>query len=444
MRKTLFLFTAAMAIALHAAEIPEYSDHFKKPSWRIINTPDRIAVKDRVMLNDTDKRLLPTTNAIRGSQPVGTKFRFSITNTDSGKYKLGFMLRDKRKKHHFYWSDELTGSASYTFTLPLSAQSVTPLIQGKGRYKTVRIVRLLDYDYRIEATPAYQLVEDPAKAEPVKFQLFYKEKAVPGAKLTVLGPEAYHESGATARAYVIKGDPAPFKAVAKNIKIQKPVDILYIGDSLTHFDIGLNHVDKVGYFLNMYNPGKVRVWNYACGGDYTARILNRFNGKKQGRWGYRYDDIWLRSYDWAIIFLGHNDTKASSKNGYKTALVPPEQQKNDYEKIIALLKSKGVKRIILMSSSSSNFELCKKNADKIGSKRIHSRFGDPVHQEAFNRVLQELAKKHKLEYFDLYTPMKAVKDKAKLLNPLDGVHLTPEGHDYVAIKTLEYLAAHQE
>ena len=40
---------------------------------------------------------------------------------------------------------------------------------------------------------------------------------------------------------------------------------------------------------------------------------------------------------------------------------------------------------------------------------------------------------------DIYTPMKALGDKAALLRPTDGVHLTPKGHVWVAEREYEYL-----
>ncbi len=443
--KKILLALCAVAGILSADEITMYQDNFRLASWRIINTKERPKVENKTLIVDTDKRLLPAGISIRGAQPFGTKFRITITNTTADKYKLGFLFRDTKRKNEFAMSKELQGNGSFEFTLPRDATSVTPIIWGKGKYKNVKVVRLINYDYRVAAYPAYQLVKDPAKAEKVVFKLFHKEKVVPNGKIKVNGLSAAHETGATIKAFVVKGNPEPFKAAAKNIKLKNKVDILYIGDSLTHYDYGFNHTDKVGYFLNMFNPGKAQVWNYACGGDDIVRIVKRFNGNKSGRWGFRYNDIWNRSYDWAFIFLGHNDTKANSKDNYKIAVVPPAQQKAEYEKLIALLKSKGVKRIILMSASSSNFELCKKNAEnaRIKLKRHVNRFGDPARQEDFNKVLIDLAKKHNVEYLDIYTPMKAVKNKASLLNPIDGVHLSPSGHDYVAIKTLEYLSKNQ-
>ena len=68
-------------------------------------------------------------------------------------------------------------------------------------------------------------------------------------------------------------------------------------------------------------------------------------------------------------------------------------------------------------------------------------FGIPEHQENFNKVLQQLAKENSFYYMDVYTPMVKMGQaaKAKLLNPKDGVHLSPAGHDFIALKTLEFL-----
>ena len=440
--KSLIIALAAAATLVHAAEIQMYADNFRQPSWRILNSTKRLKVDNKTLIVDTDKRILPAGVSIRGEQPFGARFKVTVTNTEKGKYKIGFLLRGYKKENKFYLSNDLQGTGTFEVALPMNARNLTPIIWGKGKYKNIRVVRLVDHDYRIAACPAYQLVADPAKAEKVSFKLFHKEKEVPNGKVKVQDLNAAHESGATMQAYIVKGNPAPFEKIAKNVKIKEKVNILYLGDSLTHFDYGFNHTDKVGYFLNKFNPGKVQVWNYACGGDDIDRIVKRLNGNRSGRWGFRYDDLWKRSYDWAFIFLGHNDTKANSKDNYKIAVVPPAKQKAEYEKLIKFLRAKGVKRIVLMSASSSNFEVCKKNADsaRIKLKRHVNRFGDPVHQEAFNKVLIDLAKKYNLEYMDIYTPMKALKNKASMLNPGDGVHLSPAGHDFVAIETLKYLS----
>ncbi len=274
--------------------------------------------------------------------------------------------------------------------------------------------------------------------QPITFTLYHQGKIVENAQIIEQGQEAFHrQSGATAYAWIDKADPSRFDAAAKKIQLEKPVKILYLGDSLTHFDSGHNHVDKVGFFLNKYNPGKAEVYNYACGGDDIQRIVKRLGGDSSGKYGKHYQDLWTRSYDWVFVFLGHNDTKASSANQFKEPVISPELQRKLYEDLLTRLKAQGVQRIILISASSSNAELCRKNSSKI--ERIHNRFGEPEHMEEFNRVLIELAKEHSLEYLDVYEPMKALPDKASLLNPNDGVHLTEAGHDFIAIENLKFL-----
>ena len=435
MKKVILPLLAAASLVSIADETL-YTDNFKRPTWRVINTKN-FASAEKGVIQLTDSK--PYFRALAGEQPFGAKFKFSIERVDEGSYKLGFVIYPigKSKKIIKVESKELTGKGEFTVELPARSNALGMTIQGPGKYRNPQLVRIVDPSYRLEADPPYQLVS--GKAKPVGFVLYHNEKEVPDAHIREDGLEAVHpESGATVQAFVDQGDPAPFDAIAKQIKIEKPVSILYLGDSLTHFSIGRNHVDKVGYFLNKFNPDKVKVWNYACGGDDIERVVQRLHGTARGRWKNRYHDLWARKYDWAIVFLGHNDTKASSATGYKDPMVPPAKQKAAYQELIGELKKRGITRIILFSSTSSNYDVCKQNAAKI-KDRIHSRFGDPVHQEAFNRVLQELAKENNLEYLDLYTGMKALPDKASLLKPTDGVHLSDKGHDYVALKTLEYL-----
>ncbi len=436
MKKLLF----GTLIGITAAAIADetlYTDNFTRPTWRIINTGNYAKTENRTLVLEGPERYF---RAVAGSRPFGGKIRFSIEKIDDGSYKIGLVMYPETKKPgrklQTVMSPDLNGRGELQIELPMRVGSLGLIIQGQGKYRNPKLEQLFDPAYRLEAVPPYQLVS--GKAKPVSFVLYHNGKEVPDARLRENGPDAVHpESGATAHAYIDRGDPAPFDAAARGIKIEQPVSILYIGDSLTHYNIGHNHVDKVGYFLDKYNPDQVKVWNYACGGDDIQRIVQRLHGKASGRWKNRYRDLWSRNYDWAVIFLGHNDTKASSAKNYGEAVIPPAKQKELYRELIAELRNRGIKRIILFSSTSSNFELCKKNAAKI--KRAHNRFGDPAHLEAFNRALQELAKENRLEYLDLYTEMKALPDKASLLNPRDGVHLTDRGHNYVALKTLQYL-----
>jgi len=229
-----------------------------------------------------------------------------------------------------------------------------------------------------------------------------------------------------------------------------PVRVLYLGDSLSDFDRGSNQVDRLQAKLDAAEPRQVSLYNYSIRGDYIDRVLDRLAGKKGTYALDRFNGIWGRQYDWAFVFLGHNDTRARSDTGFNEPLVPLATVAPGYEKLIGILRGKGIKRIIIVSPASSNFELCRANAEKRlaaikagkgGKSKSAVRFGDPRHMEAFREAVRGVAAAQGCEFFDLYTSMKALPDKASYFSPSDGVHLSAKGHEYVAQKTFEYLAA---
>lgn len=251
--------------------------------------------------------------------------------------------------------------------------------------------------------------------------------------------------GVVATAAIARVEPAAFAALdqaAARVKLTRPLHILYLGDSLLDFNRGLNTADKVNYFLHKYNPGKASFRNAAIGGDYITRVERRLDGKEKYR-AETYASLFTPPADLVFILLGHNDTKTNSKNNFSEATVPPEQQEASYRQVIDRLRREMPQaRIVLLSSTSSNYEMiAAKSAEKLKTAtKPFSRFGEPARMEAFNQVLKKLADELKLEYVDLYTPMRDLPDKAALLNPNDGVHLTLAGHDYLAARLLEFLA----
>lgn len=296
-------------------------------------------------------------------------------------------------------------------------------------------------DYEIKANPHYQMVVD--KPAPVAFTLYRDGAPVPGAALEISkdGLSAKDpKSGATCKAYADRSAEAPeLEALAAKVSLPRHVNVLFLGDSLTHLDLGHNHLDKTEYFLNRAHPGKITFFNYACGGDSIVEVMERMEGKNKGKYWDRYADIWCNAYDWAFVSLGHNDTKAMSREDFKVPNVTPERQTKEYTRLIGLLREKGIRRIILVSSTCSNFEVCKACSARRG-KKVHNRFGEPRHMIAFNETLQRIAAEQGVEYMDVYSDMSRREDRASLVNPHDGVHLTEKGHTYFSRKTLEYLA----
>ena len=229
--------------------------------------------------------------------------------------------------------------------------------------------------------------------------------------------------------------------------VKHPVRVLYLGDSLSDFDRGSNHVDRLQAKLDALSPRCVSIYNYAVRGDYIERMTERFRGGTNCTSRTAYEGIWGRQYDWAIVFLGQNDTRAWSETGFSVPEMSEAQLRSGFGELIALLKSKGIGRIILVSASSSNFEFTTRKAAMIQAamasgktkKRRVVRYGDPRFLETYNAVLIDLARASGVEYMDIYTPMKSLPDKATFLRPTDGVHLTPKGHAWVAEREYEYL-----
>ena len=240
-------------------------------------------------------------------------------------------------------------------------------------------------------------------------------------------------------------------AVADNAQAATPARVLYLGDSISDFDRGSNHVDRLQAKLDAATPRMVSIYNYAIRGDYIDRLLDRLDGKKGTFALDRFNGIWGRQYDWAFVFLGHNDTRATSETDFAEPLVPIAAVAPGYEKLVAILREKGVSRIILVSPSSSNFEQCSENAEKRlaalkagkgGKAKVAVRFGDPKLMEAFAEAVRGVAAARGCEYFDVYTDMKTVPDKASYFRPGEGVHLSAKGHEYIAQRTFEYLQSH--
>ena len=231
--------------------------------------------------------------------------------------------------------------------------------------------------------------------------------------------------------------------LARHAKIDAPTSILYLGDSLTDFDRGSNHVDKLQFYLNKYNPGKVTIRNYAVGGGTVASLLANLGVAAAGRpdkFASRYDGIWDRAYDHAFVFLGHNDSKVTSASGYTEMFVPEAKQEELFRELIELLKSKGIGRITLVSASSSDAEVRRRHAEKKAAQGVpHNLFGVPKYLEKFNRMLRAKTDQYgNVDYLDLYSPMRELPNKSALFKPNDGVHLNQLGHEFVAAREILY------
>lgn len=237
---------------------------------------------------------------------------------------------------------------------------------------------------------------------------------------------------------------AKLDETAKKIRLKHPLRIVYIGDSLYDFDRGHNAADQVHYWLGKYNPGKASFFNASVRGDDILSVEARLKRNRKVRRPNAYDVFPSLSPNLVFLMLGHNDTKASSSNGFSTPAIPPEIQEKAYRNVIRILrKTWPDARIVLVSSTSPDTVFLKERAKSDLKKNGKAyRFGDPEKLEAYNVVLNKIAQEKNLDYLDYYNTMKALprEQKKRLLRENDGLHMKNAGYLFLTLELLNYLS----
>ncbi|OQA80776.1 MAG: GDSL-like Lipase/Acylhydrolase [Lentisphaerae bacterium ADurb.Bin242] len=422
----------------------------------------------------------------RIDSPWGRRFSYSMKARGSGELYLGCLeyTKDSQDKivSKLIYSAPLVLKKEEWQEIKMNIQSTeptlirfAPLIEVRGENAAAYLDEgSLVYSpapgAAMSVSPAHLVAEDGKPLPEVAFRLTENGKPVPDAALKAfLGGKLQDSAtdrdgrfvvrpgdkdsellvsavkyGVAADVFIDRLSPAAWNrtdGLARKIKLEKPVSILYLGDSLSDFERGRNYADKVNFWLNRYHPGKAAFRNAGVGGDYITRVRQRMI---QGG-AYRqeqYDRLLETPYDYIFIFLGHNDTRCLSTKNYEVPQVTPEEQKTAYREVIGHLRKHSKARIVLVSPTSSNFEVCKQSADKQKAlDKVHALFGQPAMLEAFDAVLRQLAEEENLDYLDVYAPMKNEAEKAALFSPSDGVHLTEAGNRFLTDLFLEYLAS---
>ena len=225
-----------------------------------------------------------------------------------------------------------------------------------------------------------------------------------------------------------------FAEVASAFKVSGKIHCLFIGDSLTDFDRGHNSIDKLNFWMQKYNPGRFSIRNAAVRGDYITRVEQRLKGEKAFM-QERYDNLFAEKYDLIVFWLGHNDTRADSQSGYQKALIPPEEQDASFRRVIQLIRQSSQAPILLISPSPSNAAMLQERADKQAAGKRVILYGKAEHVQAFDQTLQKLAADLQLGYLNITSPFKQ-QPELPLLFREDGVHLSENGHRFVALQLL--------
>lgn len=424
-------------------------------------------------------------------EPAGMKYSFKIWAKGKGMLHIGAIKyaapEPPRKEPYIYdWQEkgtELTDKwqeISYLIdvsTTPASSMRLIVELRGEGEafLDDASLTLITDPNAKIDPLQKYAI--NPINSTPqIKFQTSAPGKmtfvmlsdeenkfnacltltsddkgivTVPPEKIPSAIPSAIKitaacngASATTFASFVTKEDFHKSLAIAKKINATKSFHILYFGDSLTDFARGHNFADKVDFWLNLAKPGQESFHNAGVGGDFITRMEDRLAGRKAHR-AYMYDGVFHTPADIIFIFLGHNDTKASSTHDFKIPTVTPETQKLSYEKVLDMIRAKSNAKIVLLSASSSVEEICRVNTERrVKDGKTASFFGIPKYLEAFNETVKLICSQQKLDYLDVYTPTKNYPDKPTLFNKNDGVHLSEKGHAFIADLILNYLANH--
>ena len=219
-------------------------------------------------------------------------------------------------------------------------------------------------------------------------------------------------------------------ARAKAVQLPDGEHLVFVGDSLTAHMRGYNYVDKVRGWLQQKHGDRVRVTNAGVGGDFITRVAKRLDV-----------DVIAIKPTHVFIFLGHNDSKASSRSDYKQHCVAPETFGKAYAEVVRKIKDKTGARVTVMSSTSSVYEITRATAEAASKAgRAHNFFGRPQDLELFNRLAGKAADACGAAYLDVYEPTRTHANKPTLFTP-DGVHLSNEGNRFIALQVLRYLAS---
>ncbi len=414
----------------------------------------------------------------RRTEFAGRRFRLTVFAKGSGDIYPGFLVTypksAKLKRNTMYAKSEKPGKLSekyrpYTFEADFSDSAplgVTPIVEvrGENSMASIRMVRMEAISGKgaeMSVVSPLAVVEKNSAAPAREFKFSKADATVQtmqfaanGSSEIVIQPEISNDKGlikvpvqgkvadltkiiasaegAYAVSYALGIDKAVYKrldSVAKKIKADKPLSILYLGDSLNDFDRGYNSVDQAAAFLHKYNPGKFNIFNYSVAGDYITRVEERLLGKRADK---RFTGIFDRPYDLVIISLGNNDTRATSKGNYDNPLVPVKEIKPAFERVIEILRkaNPGVPVWLLSASRSDSDKMVEKSNKATAAGKTGIRFGIAKHAENFNKAVQETVASGKdLRYIDIYTPMCKEFDPA---NYADGVHLSIKGHSLFA------------
>lgn len=412
---------------------------------------------------------------------AGTTILVTVTAKGEGELMAGLLVYHPGVRRPEYLPGKfvkLSGeyqSCDFEQTIPWRCHKIQPYLEVKGTgtafVREFRMAAQLDPEVSVAAADALTVVRPGGPLPEVSFrtnrpgaafavaQLNLNNHRVRDAKVkadgagTVKFPTVDQgrgvwevsaaRSGRAATSYLVKeGAAADFDrsdALAKRIKLTKPLHILIIGDSLSDFYRGYNYVDRLNFWLNRHNPDMVTIRNAGVRGDFVARVHDRLLGtvgKANNIYEQsRYDRLFDEKYDMIFIFLGQNDARTPKKLNYAKPLTEPKAQYEGLKAILAFIRERSDAKIVLISPSPCCAELIE--ARRAKAKKNFVLFGKREFVDDYDLVNRRFCEEFKLDYIDILNPMRSHPD-LKTLYVRDGVHLSLIGGRFIADEILKY------
>ena len=267
-------------------------------------------------------------------------------------------------------------------------------------------------------------------------------------------------NGSTSTTYVLPISSSCYEycdALAKKIRLKRPLRIVILGDSLQDknfvHNVGCGACEQLFFWLDKYNHDLVTIRNLAVRGDSLQRADQRMQRELATSnisvFEQRvYRGMFDSDADVVFIQFGHNDTAFRTLNSEIRGDdgISKENISQPLHEIIKNCRKHWPNaRIIVFSSTSSCEDVCRKlhrELSKQNPKRVYNIFGVPERLEKYNMISKATAQASGGFFYDIYSDMKALPDetKAMLFKQADGVHLSQDGHVYMTIKYLELLS----
>lgn len=412
-----------------------------------------------------------------------TLIKIKLRVKGEGKFNTGLLLypMDSSNPAGYLRSEEVTLTGEFqdlevTLRIEKCLSKILPIMEVQGEGKAIvesfRMDSVSLPGNEIKAVSSFQIVESADQAKELKFSVntagnkfFISEvngkNAVtrPGngsGEVTVkpqnllpgMNEIIVSANGTSATVYIeVSNEYALDEATAKKITFDRPVKMLFLGDSLTEFYPGQNYFARLEFYLNKFNPGKVTLVNAGVGGDFITRVEQRLYAELTGKGAaYRqnmYKGIFKNRYDYIFIWLGHNDTVTSriSKHGkFAKPQISPEVQERSFRIVLKKLRELNPEaKIILIAPSPSDVKKFEGYDKRFNPKTQIYMFGKPEFVAAFDAVNRKLVKEFDLGYIEMTAAMSRQADIAKLYVD-DGVHLSPLGGRIAAREILRFLA----